>query len=35
MNLNISVMGINAETCIRFAHFDVHVIGALRHITLH
>lgn len=34
MNFNLSVKGINAETCFRFAHFDVHVIGALQHITL-
>lgn len=34
MNLNIAGMGTDTETCIRFAHFNVHVIGALQHITL-
>lgn len=34
MNFNRSVMGINAETGFRFAHFDVHVTGALQHFTL-
>lgn len=35
MNLNISLTGINAEICTCFAHFDVHVIGALQDIALH
>lgn len=30
----ISGMGTDTETCIRFAHYNVHVIGALQHITL-
>lgn len=30
----LKLTGINAETCIRFARFDVHVIGALQDITL-